>query len=453
MHSSLLTQNGTQKYKKINKMGGKIICLFVLSITFNSFFFSQRLIDLRNYNHPKTTKSDSLIQKNDSILTIDCNNFTFFSKKSDNWERFFSEIQKMISNQDRKLNFYHIGGSHIQADIYTHDFRTFLQSNWPGLNGERGLVFPFGLASTNNPSNYHFSSPNKWLGYRNVGSRSEELQYGLTGAAIKCSDSIITVNFKQMRSIVKPPFNRLRIYHNTSEFFFDLNFGQQELLVADVLHHLDLGYSEIIFADKIDSLDLQFVRNCVAPANLEIYGFEFMNDLPGITYNAVGINGAGLYTYLGNEHFLRDLKINPPDFFAFSLGTNDAFTTYENFDPQVYKKNLESMIQLVLNVNPNCAILLTVPNDCLYKKHLNKNTERQREMIYQLAEKYEQAVWDFYGIMGGLGSSKIWREKGLMQADYVHFTPKGYHLKGSLLIAAFLKFLSQFENMSELKNE
>jgi lysophospholipase L1-like esterase len=110
------------------------------------------------------------------------------------------------------------------------------------------------------------------------------------------------------------------------------------------------------------------------------------------------------------------------------------------------------MIQLVLNVNPKCAILLTVPNDCLFnKKYLNKNTERQREMIYQLAYKYEQAVWDFYGIMGELGSSKIWKDKGLMQADHVHFTSKGYHLKGALLIDAFLKYLSQFESVNKLK--
>jgi lysophospholipase L1-like esterase len=202
----------------------------------------------------------------------------------------------------------------------------------------------------------------------------------------------------------------------------------------------------------MDSLDIQFIRTCNIATSLEIYGFEFLNDLPGITYNAIGINGAGLYTYLGNEHFLRDLKIHPPDFFAFSLGTNDAYTSYENFNPQKYKENLEDMIKLILTVNPKCAILLTVPNDCLLnKKHINKNTNRQREVIYQLAAKYEQAVWDFYGIMGELGSSKSWKENGLMQTDCVHFTAGGYHIKGSLLIDAFLKYLLQFDKLSELK--
>ena len=430
----------------------KLLVFILLFVIKTPLIWSQSFDDLRNYNHPEFAKSNSEISEKKSLINLDCNQFAFFSEKSTNWFYLYTEIQKMITKKDRKLNFYHIGGSHIQADIYTHDFRTFLQSNWPGLNGERGLVFPFGLASTNNPSNYNFSSPNNWTGFRSVSARPEDLEYGLTGAAIKCADSLIVVNFKHMRSLVKPPFNRLRIYHNTGEFFYDMNFGSQELFVTDTYHHADLGYSEIRFSDKMDSLDIQFIRTCNIASALEIYGFEFLNDLPGITYNAIGINGAGLYTYLGNDHFLRDLKIHPPDFFAFSLGTNDAYTSYENFNPQKYKENLEEMIKLVLTVNPKCAILLTVPNDCLLnKKHINKNTERQREVIYQLAAKYEQAVWDFYGIMGELGSSKSWKENGLMQADYVHFTAGGYHIKGSLLIDAFLKYLLQFDKLSEIK--
>jgi lysophospholipase L1-like esterase len=430
----------------------KLLVFVLLFVIKTPLIWSQSFDDLRNYNHPEFAKSNSEISEKKSLINLDCNQFAFFSEKSTNWFYLYTEIQKMITKKDRKLNFYHIGGSHIQADIYTHDFRTFLQSNWPGLDGERGLVFPFRLASTNNPSNYNFSSPNNWTGFRSVSARPEDLQYGLTGAAIKCADSLIVVNFKHMRSLVKPPFNRLRIYHNTGEFFYDMNFGSQELFVTDTYHHADLGYSEIRFSDKMDSLDIQFIRTCNIATSLEIYGFEFLNDLPGITYNAIGINGAGLYTYLGNEHFLRDLKIHPPDFFAFSLGTNDAYTSYENFNPQKYKENLEEMIKLVLTVNPKCAILLTVPNDCLFnKKHVNKNTNRQREVIYQLAAKYEQAVWDFYGIMGELGSSKSWKENGLMQTDYVHFTAGGYHIKGSLLIDAFLKYLLQFDKLSEIK--
>ena len=109
------------------------------------------------------------------------------------------------------------------------------------------------------------------------------------------------------------------------------------------------------------------------------------------------------------------------------------------------------MIEMVLEANPRCAILLTVPNDCYYKKrYANKNTARQREVIMDLAKKYQCGVWDFYGFMGGLGSSNTWREAGLMRGDYVHFTLEGYHLKGELYIDAFLKYLNSIVCQNEI---
>jgi len=383
------------------------------------------------------------------FIQVHCNQFQFFCAESPNWRILNQKITQMIELQEGKLNFYHIGGSHLQADIYSHDFRTFLQSNWPGLVGERGLVFPYNLAHTNNPSNYNFSSPNEWKGYRSVQQRPEDLEYGLTGAAIECADSIVIVNFKHLKTTVKPPFNRLRIYHNTGVFPYELNFGDQELLVTQVERFEELGYTEIQFSDHLDSLDLMFVKQNEEPFSLSLYGFEFLNDLPGITYTAIGINGASLPTYLSNKHFSRDLKLRPPDLFILSVGTNDAHCTYEAFNPQVYKSNLENMIQQILAVNPNCAILLTVPNDDHYmRKYPNRNTVRQRDVIMQLAAQYQMAVWDLYGIMGELGSSKTWKLAGLMQSDYVHFTGTGYHLKGNLLIEAFKKNMAVFQNMT-----
>ena len=67
-----------------------------------------------------------------------------------------------------------------------------------------------------------------------------------------------------------------------------------------------LGYTEIQFSDHLDSLDLMFVKQSEEAFSLSLYGFEFLNDLPGITYTAIGINGASLPTYLSNTHFSRD---------------------------------------------------------------------------------------------------------------------------------------------------
>jgi lysophospholipase L1-like esterase len=425
--------------------GGRTMRRFLVLFILPLFAFGQ---------YPALCTNDSLsaveqeIAKNYPFVEVQCNQFQFFGTESPNWLHLNSVLTQMIETGEGKLNFYHIGGSHLQADIYSHDFRTFLQSNWPGLSGERGLVFPYSLAHTNNPTNYNFSSPNTWKGFRSVNQRPEDFDYGLSGAAISCPDSLVVINFKHLRTLVKPPFDRLRIYHNTGEFPYELNFGDQELLVTELTHFPEMGYTEIRFSDHLDSLDLLFVKSTSTPFTLELFGFEFLNDLPGITYTAIGINGASLPTYLANANFSRDLQLRAPDLFIFSVGTNDAHCSYEAFDPQVYKANLEKMILQVLHSNPNCAILLTVPNDDYYmRKYPNRNTARQRDVIFQLAAQYQMAVWDFYGIMGELGSSKTWKNAGLMQADYVHFTGTGYHLKGTLLIEAFQKNLKSLQNL------
>ena len=402
--------------------------------------------DSNRINLFETVCIDSNAVNQFPFINFDENIFTFPSNENESWDELYNSMDSMIRFKDRKLNFYHIGGSHIQADIYTHDFRSFLQRNWPGLGGHRGLVFPFNLARTNNPGNYRFTSSNSWSGYRSVIQRPEFVHYGITGAAISCSDSLIDLNFIYKKTRVSPPIEAIRIYHNSGVIPFEFNFGSNELLIESVRRCSEMGYTEIQFTDAIDTLDIQFIRNTKEKYRLDLYGFELMNAQPGISYNSIGINGAGLYTYLDNEFFLRDLKQTPPDFFAFSVGTNDGVVPYDSFKPEDYKKNLEAMVKIVLEANPKCAILLTVPNDCYYKRRCpNKNTDRQRAVIIELAAKYNTGVWDFYGFMGGLGSSDTWRNAGLMRNDLVHFTKEGYHLKGELYIDAFLKYLNQKE--------
>ena len=129
-------------------------------------FFSQDSSYTRDGIRLNAISIDTNAMNQFPFIDFDQNYFQFPSDSNPNWDSLYENLDSMILLKDRKLQFYHIGGSHIQADIYTHDFRSFIQSNWPGLSGQRGLVFPFNLAKTNNPSNYRFSSSNTWSGYR-----------------------------------------------------------------------------------------------------------------------------------------------------------------------------------------------------------------------------------------------------------------------------------------------
>lgn len=418
----------------------------IACILFSAELFGQD--SLSSYVFPDFRDLDTSYRSTYPFVVYSKNNYSFHSKESANFLTFYRKLDEIIRTKRGKLNMYHIGGSHLQADIYTHDVRTYLQTNWADTPGERGWVFPFDLAKTNNPGNYEFSSPNTWLPYRSVVQRPSKVNfdYGILGAAVTCGDSAIQVYFKHDRTKVKPGFNHIRIFHNLGDFPYWINFGSDEMLVLRVEHNPVLGCSDVYFTDMLDSLDIQFARTEKSVPELEIYGFLLMNDLPGISYTAIGINGAGLYTYLDNIRFEEQLKTYPPDFFAFSVGTNDGNVPYADFDSQVYKRNLEKMMKMVLRANPDCAILLTVPNDSYYRRrYLNKNIERERTVIIELADQYNMAVWDMYGIMGELGSSRTWRNNQLMTSDLVHFTSTGYHFKGSLYIDAFLKYMDQMK--------
>ena len=426
----------------------KILIIGLILVSNQSAFAQNKCDSLQRYQFPDYRNIDTSVKSRYSFVDFSKNNYTFYSDKSPNFSTFYTKLSDLEKTKKGKLNFYHIGGSHLQADIYTNDVREFLQLKWPEAPGERGWVFPFDLAKTNNPGNYEFSSPNIWKAYRSVVHKSNkyDIDYGVLGAMISCSDTAITINFNYDRTTSKPPFNHIRIFHNIGEFPYWMHFGEDELLVVKTINNPNLGYSDVYFCEDLTSFDLQFQPLSQSVPELEIYGFTLMNDLPGISYSSIGINGAGLYTYLDCKRFEEQLTCYPPDFFAYSVGTNDGNVPYADFRPEVYKSNLEKMMKIALRANPDCALLLTVPNDSYYhRKYLNKNIAREREVIIELAAQYKMAVWDLYGVMGELGSSRTWKNNALMRSDLVHFTTEGYHFKGDLYIDGLLKFMDQMD--------
>lgn len=400
---------------------------------------------------------DTSVQSKFPFIQFQNNHYEFYTKNSPSFEKLFFSIQQMVKSKKGKLNFYHIGGSHVQADIYTNDMREALEGYWKDLPGERGWVFPFKMAKTNNPWNYGFTSKNEWVGYRSVATRPDSVHYGLLGMAITSSDSLINLSFRYKGDGVRPPIDHVRVYHNKGKLPYTVSYDTIETPIVLQYTNEELGFTDTYFKKEMNSFDISFTRivdtlisDSIPKKSLYIYGFELMNDRPGISYTSIGINGAGLYTYRDNENFMEQLAQSPPDFFAFSVGTNDGNVPYDRFNPEEFKANLEGLMKKILIVNPNCAILLTVPNDSYYKrKYLNKNIDRERTVIIELAKKYKLPVWDLYGIMGELGSSRTWRINHLMKSDLVHFTVDGYHLKGDMFFEAFLKWIEQMENRSQ----
>ena len=96
-----------------------------------------------------------------------------------------------------------------------------------------------------------------------------------------------------------------------------------------------------------------------------------------------------------------------------------------------------AIVNLLFITNNDCAF--TVGKGRRAKKIANPNTERVRQAMIELATELNGAVFDVYGLMGGIKSSEKWVEAGLMKKDRIHFTNEGYVLVGDLLYNAIDK--------------
>lgn len=373
-----------------------------------------------------------------------------FALESPYFNSFFKRLDSIFEGKKDKLHIFHIGGSHIQADIYSNKLRTYFQNTNDVSMAQRGFVFPFHLAKTNNPSNYKISGTrDKWKGYRC--SVTDSVAWGLSGisAAFREKSDTIYIKGNHKNQTKKPySFDKFRLFYNTWKNDYDIQFLDSTLVVSDTLNN-DNFYKEYRFSSEVDSIAIAIKLKDSTIVNPEFLfmGAELMNSNPGIEYTSIGVNGASFESYKRSAYFEKQLQLYKPDLFIISIGTNDAYMPKSQFNSDKFRDYYESFIQMIQRVNPNCAILLTVPNDSYYRRKIpNPNTATQQKIIYEIAQKYQMAVWDFYKIMGGFGSSNKWYQRKLMPRDRVHFSYLGYQIKADLLLNALIDAWSTATN-------
>lgn len=386
---------------------------------------------------------DSLPTKISQFINFEANTFKG-AGKSPRFNYFFKQLDSIYEGHNNKIHIFHIGGSHIQADIYSNKIRTYLQNMTPNSQSQRGFVFPFELAHTNNPSNYKISgTKSKWKGYRSSVTK-DSVAWGLSGisAAFRDSSDILKVQANFRNETKKPnTFSSLRVFYNTWKTDYNLNVVKSSLVISEEIN-ADKMYKQFNFDRKLQEVELRLVikDNEILNPEFLLMGMEFMNDNNGIEYTSIGVNGGSFSFYNRTTFFETQLELYKPDLFIIAIGTNDAYMPVADFDEEKFRYYYDAFIAMIRRVNPNCAILLTVPNDDYYKRKIpNPNTIAQQRIIFELSEKYQMAVWDFFDIMGGLGSSNKWFQNKLMPKDRIHFTRLGYSIKGDLFISALIK--------------
>ena len=370
----------------------------------------------------------SFINYDNNILQLPENDTAF--------QQLFYHFDSLVVFGKGKIQILHMGGSHIQADIYTHVMRTRLQSLSPDMNGGRGLIFPFSIAHTNNPSNYSVRYTGNWE-YSKSTQQNSSCSIGLTGMAVFTNDNLsrIIINPNTSDS-TNYSFDRVRVFHEPAPYRLSAIIGNKSIPgYYDTL----AGCTVFEYNEPARIFHLEIEKDSLLQnGTFTLLGVELIYNGPGVVYHSVGVNGAMLSSYLRCELYEKHLKALNPDLIIISIGTNDGYT--RRFDENKYKREYRELLNKIREVVPDAALLLTVPNDSyLYRRYVNTNTEKMENIILELSREYNCAVWDFYAIMGGLNSSQTWYNLGLMRYDRIHFNKKGYRLKGELFFSAFLK--------------
>ena len=352
------------------------------------------------------------------------------SGESPELQLFFRKLDTLLITGRGDVRVLHVGGSHVQGGTLSDRLRRHFLSLRYGMEGGRGLVFPFSAAGTNTPVSYSSSWQGSWESATCLKPADEEL--GLTGMVVMARDTsakVILDLVPRERQLLQQRyvFNRVDVLGSgTLEPILLLN-GRDTLrgIGTENLRHFDIPH-------YTDWIQLAFTGQ----GRYSLRGLYLDKPYGGFSLSEAGVNGASTTSWLRCSLWEQEMHRVMPDLVIFSIGINDI--QGEDFDARRFKGNYRELVKRVRRVNPHCAILFSGINDSWRHRAVNPHTEAAEKAFRELAQEFDAVFWDWYGIMGGAGSMAKWEEAGLAQADKIHFTPAGYKLVGDLLFDALM---------------
>ena len=351
----------------------------------------------------------------------------------------YDKIDQVGALGQGQISILHIGGSHVQAGIFSHRLRCNFRQLIGDFTSSKGVIFPFKTMGTNAPTNYKMSTTGNWSKARCI-DRNPNLPLGISGAAIRTSDSNASVSFDlKSTDSIKWEYDKLIVLGDDAngEMYPKLVCGIDTLIpysFEDGSYHFQLPY---------EASEGKVIFTGANKSPLTFRGLIPQNSYSGLAYHEAGINGASVPAWLRCDKFEKELSYITPDIVIFGIGINDANVSPSKFSKEDFKANYRRLINRIKRVNPNVVCLFITNNDCKLNMKAsptpyNPNTLKVEQAFIELAEEYGGVVWNLFRVMGGPGSSKEWVAQGLMQTDRIHFKREGYEILGDLLYNAFV---------------
>lgn len=203
--------------------------------------------------------------------------------------------------------------------------------------------------------------------------------------------------------------------------------------------------SQVIDAGKVNGLRL------LAPGGGKLGGVILDRQAPGITLDALGINGsvANVINRWDEASLRSQLQWRDPQLIILAYGTNEAFG--KDLVPASYEAELRQVIRKLRAAAPRAAILLIGAPGSAKPKAPNINggcrlplppsLVNVQNSQRRIARQEKTLYWDWSAVMGGNCGAQTWfnQKIPLMRPDLIHLTAEGYTASADALYMALVR--------------
>jgi len=340
----------------------------------------------------------------------------------------------------------HFGDSLIEMELVPGPARRLLQEKFG--DSDHGFVLAKNPKPWYRPYDLEFKSAAEWISF-DMGDRNvRDRRFGLGGAVAQAYKRNAELEVGTVRS------GRVGKSVSRFEFLFpieptggplDIEIDGKKVGILNTSGNVyQEGWAEINVADGPHKLTVTARQE-----KTRLHGIILERTVPGVVYDALGINGSGVNTYLSvaRENWINQLRHRNPSLVMIGIGTND---TYFELDISVYVKDLRQLLERVREALPNSTLLLVAPLDRAMKRGSELVTHPMTPKIVaaqrQLAKDMGIAFWSAFDAMGGEGSMARWYNASprLGAGDFFHPTPLGGEKIGEMLYWAMMQGFARY---------
>jgi lysophospholipase L1-like esterase len=339
---------------------------------------------------------------------------------SGSWEdfpgrRLFEALYQREAGAANHVRIVWLGDSHTAADFWTGEVRRQLQAKFG--DGGPGLVMP-GLSGTRNEA-VSAAKNGKWTQEpRTAWSPRRQLdgRFGLAG--------------RRMRGFAG---SYVKLKRPTGTYRWEVHYAGDEraqlrAIVDGAPQDIDLtahheGWTSASASPFANELRLKVVGGSIA-----LLGVVVEAETPGLSLEALGINGARMKTLLAwdQDFLLSQLEARNPDLVVFSYGTNEVGDSDELEGQELGYGAVADRVKA-----SGAACLLIGPTD----RHDQAGNTMARvvaldELLESWADRFGCLYFSAFKAMGRSGGYSEWRHHSpqLASSDGVHLTVAGYHV-------------------------